>query len=79
MGPEQLTGCGLPGVVFVAGQRVVRLPSQLQGATHVLIWPWDAAVAGKVACDTPIVVRSTVKQRRKGLHVFRDFNQYKKS
>lgn len=34
-------GSGPVGVVFVCGQRLWRLPPQLQAATHALIWPWN--------------------------------------
>ncbi len=33
--------CGPLSVVFVAGQRVWRLPAQLDGCTHALLWSWD--------------------------------------
>lgn len=34
-------GTGPLSVVLVCGQRIWRLPPQLAGCTHVLIWPWD--------------------------------------
>jgi len=53
---HKATGQCLPGMVFAAGQRLVRLPPELEGSTHALIWPWDPTVAK--SSDTPIVVSS---------------------
>ena len=36
-------GAGPRGLVLAAGQRLVRLPGALRGASHALLWPWDAA------------------------------------
>ena len=36
-------GAGPRCLVLAAGQRLSRLPPQLRGATHALLWPWDAA------------------------------------
>jgi len=47
-------GCGLPGVVFIRGQRVWRLPPQLEAATHALLWPWDPTQARTPV--TPVMV-----------------------
>ena len=34
---------GPRSLVLAAGQQLRRLPAELQGATHMLLWPWDAA------------------------------------
>eukprot|EP00798_Chlamydomonas_sp_ICE-L_P005845 gene5845-6131_t len=33
--------CGPQSLVFKCGQRVWRLPSQLEACTHAMLWPWD--------------------------------------
>ncbi|KAI3436452.1 hypothetical protein D9Q98_005869 [Chlorella vulgaris] len=50
------TGSGPLSLVLAAGQQLRRLPSQLHGATHVLLWPWDAA-AVRVQ-NPPVVVEA---------------------
>eukprot|EP00191_Tetraselmis_sp_GSL018_P022956 CAMPEP_0177627496 /NCGR_PEP_ID=MMETSP0419_2-20121207/31236_1 /TAXON_ID=582737 /ORGANISM="Tetraselmis sp., Strain GSL018" /LENGTH=791 /DNA_ID=CAMNT_0019128657 /DNA_START=65 /DNA_END=2441 /DNA_ORIENTATION=+ len=50
----QAGGCGLPGVVFVCGQRVWRLPAELGDSSHALLWPWDASEAR--APEVPVLV-----------------------
>ena len=46
--------CGPPSLVLAAGQRVARLPPQLECATHALLWPWDEGpgIARYVVCHT---------------------------
>ncbi|WIA16154.1 hypothetical protein OEZ85_012869 [Tetradesmus obliquus] len=44
-------------LVFVAGQRVWRLPGQLEGCTHALLWGWAAAADGWAA--SPLLVEGS--------------------
>ena len=45
-------------VVLVCGQRLWRLPPQLLGCTHCLIWPWDTeAVRAHVSPYTTVQLR----------------------
>lgn len=53
---RQVGGRGLPGLVFMCGQRVWRLPPQLGNATHALIWPWDTSLTRSM--DLPVQVMS---------------------
>lgn len=39
-----LARCGPKTLVFVCGQRVWRLPPELETCTHALLWPWDGHV-----------------------------------
>eukprot|EP01025_Chloroclados_australasicus_P054367 TRINITY_DN6440_c1_g1_i3.p2 TRINITY_DN6440_c1_g1~~TRINITY_DN6440_c1_g1_i3.p2 ORF type:complete len:143 (+),score=22.01 TRINITY_DN6440_c1_g1_i3:65-430(+) len=43
--------------VFVCGRRLWRLPTQLQGCTHALIWPWLQELKGQQR--VPFVVQGT--------------------
>lgn len=54
-------GVGPQSLVLAAGQQLVRLPGPLRGATHVLLWPWDAAaVKAQVRADVGGSWRVTV-------------------
>uniref|UniRef100_A0A383VSL6 FAM91 C-terminal domain-containing protein n=1 Tax=Tetradesmus obliquus TaxID=3088 RepID=A0A383VSL6_TETOB len=44
-------------LVLVAGQRVWRLPGQLEGCTHALLWGWAAAADGWAA--SPLLVEGS--------------------
>ena len=49
--------CGPPSLVFVCGQRVWRLPPQLVGCSHALIWPWNTDAVR--AQSVPVLVDAT--------------------
>lgn len=58
-------GAGPRSLVLAAGQRLARLPAQLRGATHVLLWPWDAAAAkAQVRALPPAAVRPWLSSRQ---------------
>eukprot|EP00775_Hariotina_reticulata_P005967 gene5967-6206_t len=51
---------GPVSLVFVAGQRVWRLPHQLEGCTHALLWGWKVgAASGAAAEPQPLLVEGT--------------------
>lgn len=46
-------------VVLACGQRLWRLPPQLLGSSHCLIWPWDTG-AVRAHVRAPCLSRATV-------------------
>lgn len=45
------SGAGPSSLALVCGQQFNRLPAQLAGCSHALLWPWDAsAVKAQVGC-----------------------------
>eukprot|EP00887_Chlorella_sp_A99_P002714 scaffold6.g2714.t1 len=48
---------GPRGLVLAAGQQFCRLPAELAGASHVLLWPWDCE-AVRAQQGTPVIAEA---------------------
>jgi hypothetical protein len=58
---------GPVSLVFVAGQRVWRLPHQLEGCTHALLWAWKVGDASGAAAEPqPLLVEGGNHQGHSG-------------
>lgn len=55
--PFSPSRCGPTSLVLAAGQRLWQLPSVLERATHVLLWPWDDVGA---ASERPRALASAI-------------------
>lgn len=60
-------GAGPRTLVLAAGQRLSRLPPQLRGASHALLWPWDAASVKAQVGHGHLALGSTTCARSPGL------------
>ena len=52
---------GPPSIMLVCGQRIWRLPPQLAGCTHALLWPWDQTAVRAQVLPCPPAARSSMR------------------